>query len=172
MARSEARQETLEYLSEHLPPHGADWAWCEACPKLNQPGTPARRSAHGHELKRRSQGGADDDPHNVRLVCVRCHVWIHANPAKARDLGLLIRSHEPIPERPFPIECPTREELEARGYRIEDVGPQLVRPGGSIPHAFQVYDPAGVWCGFGLGEEAALQSVHNWLRRAGWYVAR
>jgi hypothetical protein len=33
--------------------------------------------AHGHELKRRGQGGDPCDPHNVVCLCARCHLGLH-----------------------------------------------------------------------------------------------
>ena len=42
----------------------------------------------GHEIVKRSAGGDPLDPDNVLLVCRRCHMWIEANPALARERGL------------------------------------------------------------------------------------
>ena len=46
---------------------------------------------HRHHRKRRSQGG-DDSPTNVIAIPDELHNWIHANPEKAYQLGLLVRS--------------------------------------------------------------------------------
>lgn len=43
---------------------------------------------HGHHVIRRTQGGPNTFD-NCRWVCAACHTWIHANPTKARSLGLL-----------------------------------------------------------------------------------
>lgn len=51
---------------------------------------------HVHHVRRRSQGGADD-PSNLLMVCRADHDWIHANPEKARELGLLARMFDPAP---------------------------------------------------------------------------
>lgn len=57
--------------------------WCEAqC---------GRRSEHIHHRRRRSQGG-DDNLVNLLDLCLQCHGWIHANPAKSYELGYLLRS--------------------------------------------------------------------------------
>lgn len=47
-----------------------------------------------HHRKRRSQGGTNALG-NLLAVCTLCHDWIHAEPAKARDLGLLLRRNDP-----------------------------------------------------------------------------
>ena len=41
-----------------------------------------------HHVLRRSQGGGHD-PSNLLALCTACHQWVHANPAKAIELGLL-----------------------------------------------------------------------------------
>ena len=46
---------------------------------------------HRHHRKRRSQGG-DDTPTNVIAIPDELHAWIHENPEKAYQLGLLVRS--------------------------------------------------------------------------------
>lgn len=46
---------------------------------------------HRHHRKRRSQGG-DDSPVNVIAIPDELHSWIHENPEKAYQLGLLVRS--------------------------------------------------------------------------------
>lgn len=42
-----------------------------------------------HEKVRRSQGGSVTDADNIILVCRHCHDWIHRNPRKAKQRGLL-----------------------------------------------------------------------------------
>lgn len=44
---------------------------------------------HRHHKRRRSQGGGEDRQ-NIVLACNACHNWVHANPAEARALGLLV----------------------------------------------------------------------------------
>ena len=52
---------------------------------------------HAHHRRRKAQNGADTAP-NLLAVCLRCHDWIHRNPAASYDLGLLIRSSfDPAP---------------------------------------------------------------------------
>jgi hypothetical protein len=48
---------------------------------------------HKHHRKRRSQGG-DDSPVNVINIPDSMHQWIHDNPEKAYELGLLVKSHD------------------------------------------------------------------------------
>lgn len=48
------------------------------------------RGTHVHHRQLRSQGGTND-VENLLDVCVSCHSFIHANPAKSYALGLLIR---------------------------------------------------------------------------------
>jgi hypothetical protein len=48
---------------------------------------------HKHHRKRRSQGG-DDSPVNTITIPSALHDWIHANPEKAYDLGLLVKSYD------------------------------------------------------------------------------
>ena len=48
---------------------------------------------HRHHRKLRSQGG-DDSPVNVIGVPDSLHQWIHENPAKAHDLGLIVHSYQ------------------------------------------------------------------------------
>lgn len=50
----------------------------------------------GDEILRRSAGGSIIDPANVRPVGRRCHDWIGAHPARARELGL-VRSRYDTP---------------------------------------------------------------------------
>ena len=51
-----------------------------------------------HPRKRRGRGGdrrkPEDTPANVLMVCRRCHRWIHAHPAVARDHGLIVRENQ------------------------------------------------------------------------------
>lgn len=48
---------------------------------------------HRHHRKRRSQGGGDE-AYNVIEIPAALHDWIHANPERAYELGLLVRSHD------------------------------------------------------------------------------
>jgi len=60
--------------------------WCEA--RID--GVCTGRAAHRHHIKRRSQGGTDDAS-NCADLCSDCHGWVHANPARSYELGLLVR---------------------------------------------------------------------------------
>lgn len=55
---------------------------CPACPEGPHAG------AELHHVIRRGQGGSHDDE-NLRWICSAAHCWVHANPAAARELGLL-----------------------------------------------------------------------------------
>lgn len=59
--------------------------WCEAglagCHGVGR---------HAHHILMRSAGGSDD-PGNLLWVCGWCHHWIHVNPSKAVERGLLRR---------------------------------------------------------------------------------
>ena len=160
--RSEARADVLEHLAEHLPPAGALWAYCEAAVECDG----KRRAAHGHEMRRRSQGGRDDCVHNVRLVCVECHTWIHANPAHARARGLLLKSTDPIPRRK-PLQVMSRAEYEKHGYALE----RTPEPTRANPWPYRVLDPAGETIGLGHTEAQALLTAHVWIQRRGWHPA-
>ena len=46
------------------------------------------RAEHVHHIKLRSAGG-DNTLGNLKALCHSCHTWTHANPAKARAVGLL-----------------------------------------------------------------------------------
>lgn len=48
------------------------------------------RAEHAHHRLRRSQGGKHT-PNNLLAVCAWCHEQIHRNPAKAFDLGHLLK---------------------------------------------------------------------------------
>lgn len=50
---------------------------------------PHRGHAHHHVLLR-ARGG-DDAASNLLLVCLDAHLFIHANPAQATELGLMRR---------------------------------------------------------------------------------
>ena len=49
-----------------------------------------------HHRRRRSQGG-NDTPANLVAICGPCHDWTHANPARARELGLIVWQFDPAP---------------------------------------------------------------------------
>ncbi len=41
-------------------------------------------------------GRGGSDPHrlsNLIGLCAACHAWVHANPAAARDAGLMVSRH-------------------------------------------------------------------------------
>lgn len=48
-------------------------------------------AVHAHHRLRRSQGG-QHTAENLLAVCAACHEAIHRNPARAIDLGHLLRS--------------------------------------------------------------------------------
>lgn len=48
-------------------------------------------TVHRHHRRMRSQGGSDDSS-NIMLVTPQQHVWIHLNPAKAYEMGWLVKS--------------------------------------------------------------------------------
>lgn len=59
------------------------------------PGVCNLRGEHLHHRLMRSQGGQHTAA-NLIHVCHLCHQWIHAHPARAYKLGLLVRStHTP-----------------------------------------------------------------------------
>lgn len=51
---------------------------------------------HVHHILRRSQGGGNEIT-NLLGLCFRCHEWIHANPKKAAQAGLLKLRKETTP---------------------------------------------------------------------------
>jgi len=69
------------------------------------------RSQHVHHRKLRSQGG-DNDFSNLLPMCWRCHDAVHANPAIARQAGLIVgRTEDP---RRVPItltDLPTAQRI-------------------------------------------------------------
>ncbi len=58
--------------------------WCE------NPGC-TRHAHHFHHRLMRSHGGPGTVT-NCAHLCSPCHAWVHANPARAYELGLLVRS--------------------------------------------------------------------------------
>lgn len=46
------------------------------------------RGVEAHHIVRRSQGGTDD-PVDMVWLCTCCHTEIHANPKRAKAVGLL-----------------------------------------------------------------------------------
>jgi hypothetical protein len=66
---------------------------CEAC-SVHSLDECNGRGDQAHHVLRRAQGGTND-PSNLRWVSTDHHAWIHANPAEARELGLLGRSGRP-----------------------------------------------------------------------------
>lgn len=46
------------------------------------------RGDHMHHIKPQSQG-ADHSPSNLMHLCFECHRWIHDNPKRAREIGVL-----------------------------------------------------------------------------------
>lgn len=64
--------------------------WCEACELLDRPGVDVvMRSTDIHEKLPRSAGGDILDESNCLAVCRGCHMYLHAHPLLARQLGLL-----------------------------------------------------------------------------------
>ncbi len=49
---------------------------------------------HGHELKKRSQGGSITDMANVVLLCDFHNEWVEREPHAAQSLGLVRHSWE------------------------------------------------------------------------------
>ena len=47
-----------------------------------------------HEPLTRARGGSITDVNNSVTVCRACHDWIHAHPAKANELRLLLHAWE------------------------------------------------------------------------------
>lgn len=45
-----------------------------------------------HEIISRARGGSIYDPENAVSACLKCHSWVHSNPALATELGLLRHS--------------------------------------------------------------------------------
>lgn len=52
------------------------------------------RDLHVHHRRMRSQGGGDTFS-NLVTLCVRCHGWVHGNPAKASQEGWLLQASQP-----------------------------------------------------------------------------
>lgn len=52
------------------------------------------RAVDGDEIRRRSALGSIEDLDNVRPVGRACHDWVGANPARAHELGLTVKSWE------------------------------------------------------------------------------
>ena len=79
-----------------------------------------------HHRKLQSQGGSDNDA-NLVDVCFEHHNWLHANPKKASELGLIILDNEPEPtekilkvslfKKRVPIK-PTNALIEAQVERL------------------------------------------------------
>lgn len=47
-----------------------------------------------HEPLTRARGGSISDPGNMIATCRGCHRWIHDNPERAKEIGLLRSSWE------------------------------------------------------------------------------
>lgn len=62
--------------------HRRSGGMCERCG--------AARAAEVHHRKLRRHG--DHDPANLVDLCKVCHVWVHANVAKARAAGFIVFS--------------------------------------------------------------------------------
>lgn len=50
-----------------------------------------------HRRSRRVRDEHTHSPANGVLMCRTCHQWVHANPAKAKTLGLVLTQWEPDP---------------------------------------------------------------------------
>lgn len=77
---------------------------------------------HRHHRKRRSQGG-DDSPTNVIDIPDSLHTWVHENPEKAYELGLLVKSHDD----PAEIVVTIPEELLKKPREKKERAPQPPR---------------------------------------------
>ena len=81
-AENEGRRDLVARLLAERP-------WCEACEVLDRPGVKiALRSQDVHEILPRSAGGSLTDPANLKCVCRPCHLYLHAHPKRAMELGL------------------------------------------------------------------------------------
>ncbi len=60
--------------------------WCE----LRIPGVCTGRSQGGHELEKRSAGGAVDDVANLKDACNACNGWVEDHPIEAQAMGFSI----------------------------------------------------------------------------------
>jgi hypothetical protein len=56
--------------------------------------TPCFGPIHGHELLKRSRGGAIDDIDNIVLACNHHNEWVESHPVEAHELGLSKHSWE------------------------------------------------------------------------------
>ena len=54
-----------------------------------------RRCGSPHNIEAHHEGGRDgermSDPGNLAPLCHDCHMWVHAHPLEARELGLTAR---------------------------------------------------------------------------------
>lgn len=78
---------------------------------------------HAHHRKRRSQGG-DDSPTNVIYIPSELHTWIHENPERAYELGLLVKSFDDpssisitIPDDVVQVKRPRKPRESREGKR-------------------------------------------------------
>ena len=97
-ANAEGRRALVARLLSERP-------WCEACETLDRPEeiTPlpgerlVMRSQDVHEILPRSAGGSLTEPGNLLCLCRGCHMYLHAHPARAMELGLK-RSRYEVPQ--------------------------------------------------------------------------
>jgi hypothetical protein len=73
-------------------------SWCE--PQLAEAGCWGRATDPHHRITRKDGGRhgeakeRSDQLSGLVHACRPCHRWVHDHPAKARDLGLLLREHQ------------------------------------------------------------------------------
>lgn len=77
---------------------------CEIGPVLEHYGEADARHCRGriegiHELRKRSDGGSLVNRDNLVPACNFCNGWVEDHPAKAREIGLVIRAGDPDYER-------------------------------------------------------------------------
>jgi len=77
------RGEDIDWMSVRISLWMRSGGKCEFCRD------PLNNSAHVHHRKLRSHGGNHDEV-NLALICVRCHLWTHANPTMAYEWGWLV----------------------------------------------------------------------------------
>jgi hypothetical protein len=80
----------------------ADDPWCTACDRIHTIDVSVamhsgsdRRATEVHHRRLRSDGGAVMSNRNTVTVCHHAHVWVHAHPRLARELGLIVVEGDP-----------------------------------------------------------------------------
>lgn len=64
---------------------------------------------HHRKLRRHK----DERPVNLVQLCVRCHDFVHRNPASAYEQGLLVHSWDDPAEVPLRVVVVSQEEIYA-----------------------------------------------------------